>query len=283
MRRYSREELLARLKKTREEGKYLIAAGAGSGLSAKSIETGGADLLLVFNSGFYRMHGHGSFSGLLAFGNANDIALELGTRYVLPVVKEIPVVCSVFAQDGTRVISRHLDRIVAEGFSGLNNFPTMGLVDGNFREQLELTGLGYEKEVEMVRLAAQKNIFTIVYVFNEDEAWRMAEAGADCIVAHVGLTVGGMIGTTKSLSLEDSAALTEKIIAAGRGKRKDILWLAHGGPLSTPESFRKFLAWLPGIDGFVGASSMERIPTEQAIAETVREFKKISQPPACAG
>jgi predicted TIM-barrel enzyme len=275
MQQYSREDLLAGFRKTRSQGKYLIAAGAGSGLSAKSIESGGADLLLVFNSGFYRMHGHGSFSGLLAFGNANDIAMELGTRYVLPVVKKTPVVCSVFAQDGTRVISRHLDKIVAEGFSGINNFPTMGLVDGNFREQLELTGLGYDKEVEMVRLAVKKNIFSIVYVFNEDEARSMAEAGADCIVAHVGLTLGGMVGTTKALSLEESAALTEKIIAAGRSRKKDALWLAHGGPLSTPESFRKFLAYLPEVDGFVGASSMERIPTEQAIAETVREFKKI--------
>jgi predicted TIM-barrel enzyme len=276
MQQYTRENLLAELRKTRSRGKYLIAAGAGSGLSAKSIENGGADLLLVFNSGFYRMHGHGSFSGLLAFGNANDIAMELGTRYVLPVVKKTPVVCSVFAQDGTRVIPRHLDRIVAEGFSGVNNFPTMGLVDGNFREQLELTGLGYDKEVEMVRMAVEKNIFTIVYVFNEDEAKSMAEAGADCIVAHVGLTVGGAIGTTKALSLEESAALTEKIIAAGRPRKKDALWLAHGGPLSTPESFKKFLTLLPGIDGFVGASSMERIPTERAIAETVREFKNIT-------
>jgi predicted TIM-barrel enzyme len=276
MQQYSREEVLDGLKKTRDQGKYLVIAGAGSGLSAKSIEAGGADMLLVFNSGYYRMHGHGSFSGILAFGNANDTAMELGTRYVLPVVKKIPVVCSVFAQDGTRVISRHLDKIIAEGFSGINNFPTIGLVDGNFREQLELTELGYEKEVEMVRIAAKKNIFTIVYVFNEDESRRMAEAGADCIVAHVGLTVGGMIGTTKSLSVEESAALTEKIIAAGSAKKKDVLWLAHGGPLSTPESFKAFLKFLPGIGGFVGASSMERIPTEKAITEPVKEFKAIS-------
>jgi predicted TIM-barrel enzyme len=275
MQQYTREEVLANIKKTRTEGKYLVVAGAGSGLSAKSIESGGADMLLVFNSGFYRMHGHGSFSGILAFGNANDTAMELGTRYVLPVVKKIPVICSVFAQDGTRVISRHLDKIIEEGFSGINNFPTIGLVDGTFREQLELTDLGYEKEVEMVRIAVKKNIFTIVYVFNEDESRRMAEAGADCIVAHVGLTVGGMIGTTKSLTIEQSAALTEKIIAAGNGKKSGIIWMAHGGPLSTPESFKSFIKYLPAIDGFVGASSMERIPTEKAISETVREFKSI--------
>jgi len=276
MQQYTREAMLTNLKKIKKEGKYIIAGGAGSGLSAKSIENGGGDLLLVFNSGYYRMHGHGSFSGLLAFGNANEIAMELGTRYVLPVVKKIPVVCSVFAQDGTRVLARHLDKVMAEGFSGVNNFPTMGLVDGNFREQLELTGLGYDKEVEMVRIAAKKDIFTIVYVFNEEEAKSMAEAGADCIVAHVGLTVGGAVGTTKALSIEDSADLTKKIMAAGAARKKDALWLAHGGPLAAPEDFKKFLKHLPKIDGFVGASSMERIPTEQAIAATVKKFKAIT-------
>jgi predicted TIM-barrel enzyme len=165
---------------------------------------------------------------------------------------------------------------MAEGFSGVNNFPTMGLVDGNFREQLELTGLGYDKEVEMVRLAAKKDIFTIVYVFTEEEAQSMAQAGADCIVAHVGLTVGGAVGTTKSMSIEDSAALTKKIMAAGAKKKQDALWLAHGGPLATPEDFKAFLKYLPEIDGFVGASSMERIPTEQAIAATVKRFKEIT-------
>jgi predicted TIM-barrel enzyme len=275
MRQYTREELVARLKKTRITGDYIVAAGAGSGLSAKSAEKGGADLLLVFNSGYYRMHGHGSFSGLLAFGNANDIAMELGARYVLPVVKQTPVICSVFGQDGTRLIDRYLDKVMLEGFSGVNNFPTMGLVDGSFREQLELTGLGYDKEVEMVRIASQKNIFSIVYVFNEEEAKSMAEAGADCIVAHVGLTVGGLAGTTKSLSIEESADLTRRIMEAGNARRKDILWLSHGGPLSTPKDFKEFLKFMPTVDGFVGASSMERIPTEQAIANTVKEFKDV--------
>ncbi|MDR1828076.1 MAG: phosphoenolpyruvate hydrolase family protein [Methylobacteriaceae bacterium] len=276
MKQYTREQLLARLGGIRSDKRYIIAGGAGSGLSAKSIEAGGGDLLLVFNSGFYRMHGHGSFSGLLAFGNANDTAMELGTKYVLPVVKEIPVICSVFAQDGTRVLSRHLDKVVLEGFSGVNNFPTIGLVDGVFREQLELTNLGYDKEVEMVRIASAKNIFTLVYVFNEKEAEAMAEAGADCIVSHVGLTVGGAVGTTKSLTIEESADLTRRIVAAGSAKKKDVLWLAHGGPLATPEDFKNFLKYYPAIDGFVGASSMERIPTERAISGTVKEFKAIS-------
>lgn len=275
MRQYTRDELVARLKGVRSKGEYIVAAGAGSGLSAKSAEKGGADLLLVFNSGYYRMHGHGSFSGLLAFGNANDIAMELGARYVLPVVQQAPVICSVFGQDGTRLIDRHLDKVMLEGFSGVNNFPTMGLVDGVFREQLELTGLGYDKEVEMVRCASAKNIFSIVYVFNEAEAKSMAEAGADCIVAHVGLTVGGLVGTTKSLTMEESADLTKKIMDAGNSRRKGILWMAHGGPLATPQDFSAFLKLLPTVDGFVGASSMERIPTEQAIAAVVKEFKEV--------
>ncbi|GHV37171.1 hypothetical protein FACS1894187_13240 [Synergistales bacterium] len=276
MQQYTREEMIAGFRKIRGEGRYIIAAGAGSGLSAKSIENGGADMLLVFNSGFYRMHGHGSLSGWLAFGNANDVAMEMGLHYVFPVVKKVPVICSVFAQDVTKVISHHLDKVIEAGFSGINNFPTMGMVDGQFREQLELTELGFEKEVEMVRIAAKKNIFTFVYVFNEDESRRMAEAGADCIVSHVGLTVGGMIGTTKSLSIEDSAVLTKKIMQAGKEKKKDVIWLAHGGPLATPEDFKSFLKFLPEIDGFVGASSMERIPTEKAISETVKKFKDIA-------
>jgi predicted TIM-barrel enzyme len=272
---YSRQEMIERLKKIRSEGRYIIAAGAGSGLSAKSLEDGGADMLVVFNSGFYRMHGHGSLSGWLAFGNANDTAVTMGENYVLPIVKEVPVICSVFAQDVTKVIPYHMDEVMKRGFSGINNFPTMGMVDGQFREQLELTNLGFEKEVEMVRIAVKKNIFTMVYVFNEDEAGRMAEAGADCIVSHVGLTVGGMIGTTKSLTIEDSADLTKRIMVAGNAKKTDVIWLAHGGPLATPENFKEFIHYLPEIDGFVGASSMERIPTEKAISSTVRKFKEI--------
>ena len=273
---YSREQMISRLQKIRNEGRYIIAAGAGSGLSAKALEDGGADILVVFNSGFYRMHGHGSLSGWLAFGNANDTAITMGENYVLPIVKEVPVICSVFAQDVTKVIPYHMDEVMKRGFSGINNFPTMGMVDGQFREQLELTNLGYEKEVEMVRTAVKKDIFTMVYVFNEDEAARMADAGADCIVSHVGLTVGGMIGTTKSLSIEDSADLTKRIMEAGKAKKSDVIWLAHGGPLAAPEDFKEFIRCLPEIDGFVGASSMERIPTEKAISSTVRKFKEVN-------
>jgi predicted TIM-barrel enzyme len=221
------------------------------------------------------MAGHGSLSGWLAFGNANEVALSMGTNEVLPVVKEVPVICSCFGQDVTREISTHLKRVMTENFSGINNFPTIGMVDGNFRKQLELTNLGFQREVDMVRIARGMDIFTIVYVFNVQEAAAMTEAGADAIIAHVGLTVGGMIGTTKSLTMEDSAKLTREIMDAGKTRRDDVLYLAHGGPLATPADFSAFLHLLPQIDGFVGASSMERIPTEDAIISTVKAFKAV--------
>lgn len=273
--KYSRSELLAYLRAIREKGEPIVVAGAGSGLTGKAIEAGGADMLMVFNSGKYRMAGHGSLSGWLAFGNANEVAFSMGANEVLPVVKEVPVICSCFGQDVTREIGTHLDRVMTENFSGINNFPTIGMIDGDFREQLELTNLGFDKEVEMVRIARSKDIFTIVYVFNADESARMAEAGADVIISHVGLTVGGMIGTTKSLTMEESADLTREIMEAGKAKRDDVLYLAHGGPLATPKDFAAFMKLLPEIDGFVGASSMERIPTEDAIKATVREFKAL--------
>lgn len=274
MKRYSREELVGQLKAVRSKGEYIIVAGAGSGISAKALESGGADMLMVFNSGYYRMHGIGSLSGWFAFGNANDVSMDLGEHHVLPIVKEVPVICSVFAQDVTKCIDFHLDELVRKGFAGINNFPTMGMVDGEFREQLELTGFGFDKEVEMVKIAKEKNIFTIVYVFNSEESEKMARAGADCIVSHVGLTTGGTIGTTKALTIEESAKLTKRIMEAGKKINKDIIWLTHGGPLATPEDFKNFLKYLPEIDGFVGASSMERIPTEVAISNAVAEFKK---------
>ena len=273
--KYSRSEVLSYLRAIRSRGERIVGAGAGSGLTGKTIEAGGADMLMVFNSGKYRMAGHGSLSGWLAFGNANEVAFSMGAHEVLPVVKEVPVICSCFGQDVTREIGTPLDRVMTENFSGINNFPTIGMIDGNFREQLELTGLGFDKEVEMVRTARSKDIFTIVYVFNAEESAAMAQAGADAIIAHVGLTVGGMIGTTKSLTIEDSAKLTREIMEAGKSKRDDVIYLAHGGPLAAPKDFEAFLKLLPEIDGFVGASSMERIPTEEAIVKTVKEFKAV--------
>ena len=273
--KYSRSEMLTYLRGIRQSGKRIVVAGAGSGLTGKSIEAGGADVIMVFNSGKYRMSGHGSLSGWLAFGNANEVAFDMGVHEVMPVIKEIPVICSCFGQDVTREIGSHLNRVMSENFSGINNFPTMGMVDGQFREQLELTNLGFQKEVDMVRIAREKDIFTIVYVFNEKESEAMAEAGADCIISHVGLTVGGMIGTTKSLTIQESAELTDKIMKAGQKINPDIIWLAHGGPLAAPKDFEAFVQYLPNIDGFVGASSMERIPTEEAIVKTVKEFKEV--------
>jgi len=275
MKRYSRRDLVKQLRDVKKSGDYIIVAGSGSGISAKTIEQGGADMLMVFNSGYYRMHGIGSLSGWMPLGNANDVAFDLGTQHVLPIVKEAPVICSVFCQDVTKSIDLHLDKIKANGFAGVNNFPTMGMVDGQFRQQLELTGFGFDKEVEMIELANEKDIFSIVYVFNEEEAIKMAKAGADCIVVHVGLTVGGTIGTTKAMTIEESADVVKRAIAAGSKVNKDVLWLAHGGPLATPNDFKEFLKYLPSIDGFVGASSMERIPTEEAIIATVKEFKGI--------
>lgn len=273
--KYSRTELLAYLRAIRAKKEPIVVAGAGSGLTGKAIEAGGADMLMVFNSGKYRMAGHGSLSGWLAFGNANEVAFSMGANEVLPVVKNVPVICSCFGQDVTREISTHLNRVMTENFSGINNFPTIGMVDGDFREQLELTNLGFQREVDMVRIAREKDIFTIVYVFNAEESAAMAKAGADAIIAHVGLTVGGMIGTTKSLSIEDSAKLTREIMEAGKKERDDVIYLAHGGPLATPQDFAAFLKYLPDIDGFVGASSMERIPTEDAIVDTVKAFKAV--------
>ncbi len=273
--KYTREEVIKYLNDIRARGERIIVAGAGSGLTGKVIEAGGAHMLMVFNSGKYRMAGHGSLSGWLAFGNANEVALSMGANEVLPVVKDIPVICSCFGQDVTREISTHLDRVMMENFSGINNFPTIGMIDGNFRDQLELTGLGFQKEVDMVRIAREKNIFTIVYVFNALESAAMAEAGADAIISHVGLTAGGMIGTKKTLTMEESADLTREIIKAGKEKRDDVIYLAHGGPLAAPEDLSEFIKLLPEIDGFVGASSMERIPTEDAIVRTVEKFRNV--------
>ena len=274
-RKYSRTELIAYLRAIRAKGEPIVVAGAGSGLTGKAIEAGGADMLMVFNSGKYRMAGHGSLSGWLAFGNANEVAFSMGANEVLPVVKNIPVICSCFGQDVTREISTHLDRVMTENFSGINNFPTIGMVDGNFREQLELTNLGFQKEVDMVRIAREKDIFTIVYVFNAEESAAMAEAGADAIISHVGLTVGGMIGTTKSLTIEESAKLTREIMDAGKTKRDDVIYLAHGGPLATPKDFAAFMKYLPDIDGFEVPPRREGRPTGEANKGTVRDFKAV--------
>lgn len=277
MRQYRREEVLKRLREKVAKGLSIVAAGAGTGISAKFEEEGGADLILVFNSGLYRMHGLGSLSGWMAYGNANDISLELGERHILPIVKEVPVLCSVNGTDPTKVMQVHLRRIKEAGFSGINNFPTIGMIDGKFREALEETGMSYDKEVEVMALGREMDLFTATYVFNPEEARKMARAGVDCILAHMGLTVGGAIGAKQTMALADAAERTREIAEAARTVNKDVLILCHGGPISSPSDVEEVLNRAP-IHGFVGASSMERLPVEKGIREMTARFAAIRLP-----
>lgn len=231
-------------------------------------------MLLVFNSGRYRMHGLGSLSGLMAYGDANAIAIEMGERQVLPIVKDVPVICSVNGTDPTRVMALFLKQVAATGFSGVNNFPTVGLIDGKFRAALEQTGMGYGKEVEMIRLAHELDLFTTAYAFTPDEARRMAEAGSDVLMAHVGLTVGGSIGASDSMTLTEAAAAVRAMAEAAQTVNPDILVLCHGGPIAEPDDVRAILREAP-IHGFVGASSMERLPVERGIRDTTASFASI--------
>lgn len=277
MKQYSRHDVLERLRARLESGHILVAAGAGTGISAKFEEEGGADLLLVFNSGRYRMHGLGSLSGLLAYGDANAIALEMGERQILPIVKHVPVICSVNGTDPTRVMAAFLRQVMAAGFSGVNNFPTVGLIDGNFRAALEKTGMGYHKEAEMIHLANELNIFTMAYAFNAEEARLMAQAGCDLLLAHVGLTAGGSIGAEETMPLDQATDLVGEMMEAASAVNPDILTLCHGGPIATPEDVEQVLARVP-VHGFVGASSMERLPVEKGIRETTARFAAIRRP-----
>jgi predicted TIM-barrel enzyme len=271
---YTRDEVLARLRKTLDDGRPIIAAGAGTGISAKFIERGGADLIIIYNSGRYRMAGHGSCAGLLAYGDANAIVMEMGEREVLPVVRDIPVIAGVNGTDPTRRMAHFLRQIEAMGFSGVNNFPTVGIIDGNFRLTLEETGMGFYKEVDMTGIAHRMGLFTIVYVFTPDESRAMAEAGADVIIAHCGTTTGGSIGVQTAMRLEDAAQLVQQIVEAGRAVRPDTVFLSHGGPISSP-SDAAYINTRTDAVGFVGASSLERLATEQAIEGITREFKAI--------
>jgi predicted TIM-barrel enzyme len=253
----------------------IVGAGAGTGLSAKCEETGGADLIIIYNSGRYRMAGRGSLAGLLAYGNANEIVKEMA-REVLPVVGHTPVLAGVNGTDPFLLTDAFLDELKALGFSGIQNFPTVGLIDGTFRKNLEETGMGYRLEVDLIARAREKDLLTTPYVFNADEAALMTEAGADIIVAHLGLTTGGSIGAETALKLEDCPKLIEEWAEAARKVRKDVIVLCHGGPISSPEDAAYILKTVPGIHGFYGASSMERLPVETALAEQVRAFKKIT-------
>lgn len=275
--RFSRVEVLHRLRTQTACGRPIVGAGAGTGISAKSAETGGADFIVIYNSGRFRMAGHGSLAGLLAYGDANAIVKEMGEREVLPVVRDVPVIAGVMGTDPLRRMDYLLNELDALGFSGINNFPTVGLIDGRFRMELERTAMGFGKEVEMIRLAHLHGFFTCVYVFNPGEATDMAKAGADTIIAHVGLTVGGSIGLKEeeALSLEKAPAVVQNIADAAKRVNPDSILLCHGGPIATPEDAAYVLARCDAV-GFVGASSMERLPVETAIAATTQSFKSIS-------
>ena len=278
---YTRTEVRARLQATLDRGEAIIAAGAGTGISAKFIEKGGADLIIIYNSGRFRMAGHGSTCGLMAYDDANQVAMDIGEYEVFPVVEECPVICGVHATDPRRRMWHWLGRVKEMGFSGVNNFPTHTIVDGQFRRVLEETGMSVEKEFEMVGLAHRMDLFTIVYVATAEEARRMADVGADAIIAHVGTTIGGSIGVTGAVvPMEDAVRRTQEIIEGARSTgRKDIFFLSHGGPICTPEDAAHVNLNTDCV-GFVGASSLERLGVEGPLVELTKRFKQIPAPAA---
>ncbi len=273
---FTRAQVLERLRSTLAQGKPIIGSGAGTGISAKFAERGGADLILVYNSGRYRMAGHGSNAGLLAIGDANEIVMEMGERDVLPVVRDTPVIAGVNGTDPTRLMSTFLAKVEAAGFSGVINFPSHGIIDGRWRESLEATGFGYDREVEMIRTAHQRGLFTLAYTFTSDEGVAMAKAGVDIIVSHMGLTTGGSIGAGQSYtkSIAECSELTRQIKDAVVKVKPDILVVCHGGPLELPEHAKEVID-SAGVHGFIGASTMERLPVESAIQNVVRSFKEL--------
>lgn len=254
----------------------IIGAGAGTGLSARCEEAGGVDLIVIYNSGRFRMAGRGSLAGLMPYGNANQIVREMGNE-VLPVVKDTPVLAGVCGTDPFCNIPHFLDELKAQGFAGVQNFPTVGLIDGNFRKNLEETGMGYGLEVDMIRQAHEKGMLTTPYVFNEQDAVAMTEAGADVIVVHMGLTTGGDIGADTAQNLESCVPVINACAAAAKAVREDVIVLCHGGPIAEPDDAAYILSHCPDCHGFYGASSMERLPTEVAIKNIVNEFKKIKR------
>ena len=274
MARIARQDILKKFRAMIRRGEPIIGGGAGTGLSAKCEEAGGIDLIVIYNSGRYRMAGRGSLAGLMPYGNANDIVLEMA-REVLPVVKATPVLAGVCGTDPFMIREDLLRRIAALGFSGVQNFPTVGLFDGVIRKQLEETGMGYAREVDMIRAAAQMDLLTTPYVFSEASARDMARAGADIVVCHLGLTTGGAIGAETAVTLKACVPLIESWAAAARKANKDVIVLCHGGPIATPRDAQFILKSCPSCHGFYGASSMERLPTEIALTQTTRKFKRI--------
>ena len=276
MPRINRTQLLDRFRKKLSEGKTLIGGGAGTGLSAKCEEAGGIDLIVIYNSGRYRMAGRGSLAGLMAYGNANEIVCEMAYE-VLPVVKHTPVLAGVNGTDPFMIPDQFLKRLIDLGFSGVQNFPTVGLIDGNFRANLEETGMSYGLEVEMIARAHALDLLTTPYVFSEADAREMARAGADMVVCHLGLTTGGAIGAETSMKLADCVAPINAWAAAAQAVNPSVIVLCHGGPIATPADAAYILKHCPSCDGFYGASSMERLPTEAALTETTRQFTKITR------
>lgn len=271
---FTRSEILERLRKNIEAGLPIIGAGAGTGISAKFEEAGGVDLIVIYNSGRFRMAGRGSLAGLMPYGDANAIVMEMAGE-VLPIVKDTPVLAGVCGTDPFRQMDVFLKQVKEIGFSGAQNFPTVGLCDGLFRKNLEETGMGYGLEVDMIRKAHEMDLLTTPYAFNAKEAKAMAEAGADIIVAHMGLTTKGAIGATTAVSLEEAPARVQEICDAAKSVNPDIIALCHGGPISMPEDAEYVLSKTKGIHGFYGASSMERLPAEVAIKEQMQKFKSV--------
>lgn len=274
MPRFERKALVEKFRGMKTARIPIIGGGAGTGLSAKCEEAGGIDLIVIYNSGRYRMAGRGSMSGLLAYGNANDIVVEMA-REVLPVVRNTPVLAGVNGTDPFCIFDAYLDRLSELGFSGVQNFPTVGLMDGVFRANLEETGMSYGLEVDMIRMAHDKDMLTTPYVFCEEDAEAMAQAGADIVVCHLGLTTGGAIGAETALKLEDCPALVDAWAAAAMRVDPEVVVLVHGGPVSMPEDAQYILNETENCHGFYGASSMERLPTETALTEQTKAFKAV--------
>jgi predicted TIM-barrel enzyme len=270
-----RSAYLERWKAVRATGRPIIGAGAGTGISAKCAEAGGADLIIIYNSGRYRMAGRGSLAGLMPYGDANAIVMEMASE-VLPIVSKTPVLAGVCGTDPFRLMDVYLNELARLGFSGVQNFPTVGLIDGIFRMNLEETGMGYAQEVDMIARAHKLDLLTCPYVFTEEDANAMARAGADLIIAHMGLTTKGSIGAKTAVTLDESVSRVQAIHKAAVSVNPEILVLCHGGPIAEPEDVQYILTRVPGVAGFFGASSMERLPVERAITDQVKSFKSLS-------
>jgi len=270
---YNRDEILEKLKKKIDLNVPIIMGGAGIGLIAKVADHAGIDIIMAYNTGPFRMDGHGSLSGYLAYGDSNKITLQLAAK-VLPVVKRTPVIGGIGAADPYRDIEKLIDEMIAVGYSGITNVPTAGLYDGIFRKHIDDTELGYPEEVKLIRRCREKGIFTVAYVFSQDEAKAMADAGADIIGAHVGLTTGGLIGANKALSLDEACLKTEAMVQAARSVRSDVIVVAHGGPFNNPENVQ-IVFDKTSVNGYLGASSIERLPVEKAVKDLIEQYNKL--------